>query len=91
MWRYRDERSAGADPNGAVLRTLITTGRGIVFNALSVVVGFSVLVISAFFPVRFFGLLTVVSIAACLIGAMVLMPAMAVVFKPKFLEGIKNN
>ena len=91
MWRYRDERASGAEPNTAVLQTLITTGRGIVFNALSVVIGFVVLVISAFFPVRFFGLLTVLSIAACLIGAMVLMPAMAVVFKPKFLEGSKNS
>jgi predicted RND superfamily exporter protein len=56
------------------------------FNALSVVIGFIVLLISAFFPVKFFGLLVVVSITACLICALVLLPAVVVVFKPKFLE-----
>lgn len=86
MWRYRDERRAGADIKDAVRGTLITTGRGIVFNAFSVAVGFAVLVVSAFFPVRFFGLLVVVSITACLVGALVLLPAMAAVFKPKFLD-----
>ena len=57
LWRYREERRAGMDPEEAVQTTLTTTGRGIVFNAFSVVVGFAVLAISSFFPVRFFGLL----------------------------------
>ncbi len=87
MWRYRDEKKQGATIEEAVKKTLITTGRGIVFNAFSVVAGFIVLVISAFFPVRFFGLLTVVSIGACLIGALVLLPAAVAVFRPRFLEG----
>lgn len=86
LWRYRDERRAGLEPADAVEKTLMTSGRGIVFNALSVLVGFAVLVISAFFPVRFFGLLVAVSISACLFGALVVLPAIVVVFRPKFLE-----
>jgi uncharacterized protein len=86
LWRYRDERRAKGDVVAAVKSTLTTTGRGILFNALSVVVGFIVLLISSFFPVKFFGLLVVVSITACLICALVLLPAIVVVFKPKFLE-----
>ncbi len=56
------------------------------FNALSVIVGFIVLLISTFLPVRFFGFLVVVSIFACLLGALILVPALCLVLKPKFLE-----
>jgi predicted RND superfamily exporter protein len=45
-----------------------------------------VLLISSFFPVRFFGILVVVSITACLVCALVLLPAVVVVLRPKFLE-----
>ncbi|MCP4600807.1 MAG: MMPL family transporter [Proteobacteria bacterium] len=86
LWRYRDERGKGKAPHEAIQVTLTTTGRGIVFNALSVIVGFAVLMISSFFPVRFFGLLVVISIGTCLIGALVLLPVLTLVFRPKFLE-----
>lgn len=86
LWRYRDERRLGLEPDEAVLRTLTTAGRGIVFNAFSVVVGFSVLLLSNFLPVKFFGFLVVVSISACLIGALVLLPALCLIVRPRFLE-----
>jgi predicted RND superfamily exporter protein len=86
LWRYRDERRGGHAPTEAVERTLSTTGRGIMFNGLSVVVGFAVLVISAFYPVRFFGLLVAISIMASLVGALVVLPAVVVLVRPKFLE-----
>ena len=86
LWRFKEERNTGLKPQEAVNKTLITTGRGIIFNSLSVVIGFSVLLISNFIPVRFFGFLVVVSILACLVGALILMPALCIVLKPKFLE-----
>jgi hypothetical protein len=85
LWRYREERlSASAEE--AIVATLTTAGRGIVFNALSVVTGFAVLLLSNFLPVKFFGFLVVVSITACLVGALVLLPAMVLLLKPAFLE-----
>ncbi|MCK4966588.1 MMPL family transporter, partial [bacterium] len=86
LWRFKEERNTGLKPQEAVNKTLITTGSGIIFNSLSVVIGFSVLLISNFIPVRFFGFLVVVSILACLVGALILMPALCIVLKPKFLE-----
>ena len=88
LWRFRRERAEGQSPVDAVRRTLTTSGRGIIINALSVIVGFAVMFISSFLPVRTFGFLVVVSISACLVGAMVLMPALVLVFKPKFLEPV---
>lgn len=99
LWRYREERAAGLPHAQAARRTLLTAGRGIIFNAFSVIVGFAVLMLSSFVPVRFFGFLVVVSILACLIGALVFIPALCLVLKPSFLEprstcpvsGIKFN
>jgi predicted RND superfamily exporter protein len=86
LWRFRIERQNGLDPQEAAKKTLTTTGRGIVFNAFSVIFGFTALLISSFMPVRFFGFLVIVSISACLMGALILIPALCIVLKPKFLE-----
>ncbi len=86
LWRYRSERRKGLIPQDAAKKTLTTTGRGIVFNAFSVIIGFLVLFTSGFMPIRFFGFLIVVSIFACLVGALVFIPALCLVFRPDFLE-----
>ena len=86
LWRYRAERYKGLMPQDAAKKTLTTTGRGIVFNAFSVIVGFFVLFTSGFMPIRFFGFLIVVSIFSCLVGALVFIPALCIVLRPDFLE-----
>jgi len=86
LWRYREERNQNRPATEAVLTTLSTTGRGIIFNALSVIVGFVVLIISSFTPIRFFGILVVVSILSCLAGALVILPALVLRFRFRFLE-----
>ncbi len=86
LWRYREERRNGLDYEVAVMKTLTTSGRGIIFNAFSVIVGFVALLFSGFLPVKFFGFLVVVSIFSCLVGALVLIPSLCLIFKPRFLE-----
>lgn len=86
LWRYREERRLTRFPGEAVITTINTTGRGIIFNALSVIVGFIVLIISSFTPIRFFGILVVVSIFCCLVGALVILPSLVLRFRFRFLE-----
>jgi predicted RND superfamily exporter protein len=86
LWRYREERANGLSYNDAVVKTITTTGRGILFNALSVIIGFSALFISSFIPVKIFAFLVVVSISGCLLGALVLVPVLCIWWKPEFLE-----
>jgi uncharacterized membrane protein YdfJ with MMPL/SSD domain len=69
-----------------VVKTLTTTGRGITFNALSVIIGFCALPFSSFSPIRFFGFLVIISIFTCLVGALVIVPSLVLVARPKFLE-----
>jgi predicted RND superfamily exporter protein len=87
MWRYRDElRKTPNDHIAAIRTTLNTTGRGIAFNAISVMVGFVVLMTSNFIPIIQFGYLIVFSVFTCLVGALILVPAICLLWKPKFLE-----
>lgn len=85
LWRYKSEL-VFMDHSKAIIRTLTTTGRGIVYNALSVMVGFSVLVFSGFTSIRFFGYLVLISIGVCLISALFVVPSILLVFKPSFVE-----
>jgi predicted RND superfamily exporter protein len=91
LWRYREERREGLTHPEAAWCTMLTTGRGIIFNALSVIIGFLVLLCSNFIPVRFFGFLVVVSIFACLIGALAVVPALCILLKPMFLEPMRTS
>jgi hypothetical protein len=78
IWRYNSEATRGLSPADAVARAIATTGRGIVFNALSVMLGFSVLILSGFTSIRFFGYLIIISIGVCLLAALMMVPAIIV-------------
>jgi len=86
-WHYRDHVRQGLAADEAVVHTMRSSGRGIIFNAMSVMVGFMVLGLSDFLPVNFFGFLIVVSIGACLVGALTLLPALLVTLRPAFIHG----
>jgi Predicted exporters of the RND superfamily len=86
LWKYREERQNGLSYQEAVWETITTRGRGIVINAIAIIIGFSALFISIFPPLKMFGFLVVMSISGCLIGSLVFVPAICLVFKPKFLE-----
>lgn len=91
VWRLKEERKNGHSFEQASINSITTTGRGIVFNALSVIIGFSALMFSSFVPVKSFGFLVVVCIFACLFGALLLIPSICVISKPKFLEPTSNS
>lgn len=91
IWRYKVERRFIDDPRKAIQRTIETTGRGIFFNAMSVIIGFFVLFLSSFPPIRFFGFLVIISIAACLSGAFLVIPGLLVTLRPRFAEPDKKK
>lgn len=86
LWRFKVERANGYEHREAARITLTTAGRGIIFNAVSVIVGFLALSFSNFAPMRFFSALIVISIASCLISALLLVPSIIILVKPKFLD-----
>lgn len=85
LWHLRDHLRDGDPFDEAIANTFKISGRGILFNGLSVVIGFSALLFSVFVPVRIFGILVMGSISFCLFGALATLPALTSLTKPKFL------
>lgn len=86
FWRIKWELALGHDYSEAIKNTLTTIGRGISINAFSVMIGFAVLFLSAFPLIQSFAFLIIISLFLCLICALVFIPALSLVLKPKFLE-----
>ncbi len=86
FWRLKKELKEGNSYEDAVRISLKTIGRGITINAFSVIIGFSVLFLSSFPYIQSFAFLIIASLFLCLIGALILVPAICVIFKPKFLN-----
>jgi hypothetical protein len=76
--RYQEERAAGLSERAATLRTMATTGRAMVFMALVLAAGFSILTFSQFQPNRALGLLMAVTVTAGLASDLILLPALLV-------------
>jgi len=64
-----------------------STGRALLFNYLAIAFGFGVLITSQVVPLTNFGTIVVLSVTMSFIAAMTLIPALTVVFKPKFIFG----
>jgi len=85
LWHLRDHIREGDSMDDAIGNTLRISGKGILFNGLSVIVGFSALLFSVFVPVQIFGILVMGSISFCLFGALATLPALTSLINPKFL------
>lgn len=91
FWRIRREMQQHNDSAIAISKAIKGVGRGISINAFSVMIGFSVLFISAFPFIRSFALLIILSLFFCLISALILIPAICILLKPRFLQANKHN
>jgi hydrophobe/amphiphile efflux-3 (HAE3) family protein len=85
LWCFNLQVRNGYSFEDATRRTMTTIGRSIIINAITVMAGFSPLILSGFTSIRFFGYLVVISIGACLLGALVLIPAILMKYKPVFI------
>lgn len=86
FWRLKQEIATGKPYPEAIRTTLTTTGRGITINALTVMIGFTVLFISSFLIIKYFAFLIIFSVLICLLCALILMPALSILIKPKFIN-----
>ena len=57
-------------------------GRAMYYTSITIIFGFSILMLSNFKPSIYFGLLTGTAMFAALIGALLLLPKLLIVFRP---------
>ena len=86
IWCYNSQLRKGLSAPDATRAAIGTIGRSIIINAVSVMAGFSALILSGFTSIRFFGYLVLISIGSCLLGAIIIIPAFMLHFRPKFAE-----
>ncbi|HEX3736459.1 MAG TPA: MMPL family transporter, partial [Solirubrobacterales bacterium] len=73
--RYEQERSTGVDAAAALHRAFSRTGAAVLASALTAIAGFAVLIVSDIQMLRDFGAVTVIDLAAALLGVIVILPA----------------
>jgi uncharacterized protein len=74
LYGYRRSREAGLSLKDALRTTHQGFGRALVFGTLALVVGFSVLALSRFIPLVYFGVLVSLAMLGGLVGNLLLLP-----------------
>jgi hypothetical protein len=83
---YHVERIKEDDLHLVTQRTLTTTGKAIIFNAISVAAGFLVLLFSNFYPLIYLGFLIAVTMCTSSIASLTILPLLLNIFKPEFIS-----
>ncbi len=83
--RFRREYRTHRHAEKSLQTTIQTTGRGITYNALTVALGFVILLFASFKGVRSFGSLIAVTMVVSALSAITVIPAILIHWRPKFL------
>jgi hypothetical protein len=74
--RLSDETRATDDQDQAILRTISTVGKPIIYGSTALGLGFMVFLFSNFVPIQTFGFLTALTVITALVNDLVLLPAL---------------
>ena len=85
--RFEGERSVGVDTATALRRAYARTGAAVLASGLTAIAGFAVLVASDIQMLRDFGAVTVIDLAAALLGVIVILPATLVLLERRAPTG----
>src|SRR6478736_1014890 len=77
--RYRDELAGGADRDQALIRTMVTAGRTVVFSATTVALSLAAMVLFPMYFLKSFAYAGIATVALCAVAALVVTPAAIVV------------
>jgi hypothetical protein len=80
--RFRAEFEVDGDYIGAMHRSHGSIGYAMFYTSVTIVVGFSILVLSNFIPSIYFGLLTGLAMVIANIAALILLPRLLLLVKP---------
>ncbi len=81
--RFREEIAAGADRDEALLTTMATAGRTVLFSAVTVALAMAALVLFPMYFLKSFAYAGVATVVVCATAALVITPAALVVLGPR--------
>ena len=82
IYRFKEELKKYNDYSKTVLICHSTIGNAIFFTGITVIFGFSILILSNFIPTIIFGVLTGLAMFVALIAVLTLLPRLLITFKP---------
>jgi len=88
---FFSERDAGRGPEEAIRRAVVDKGKAILTNALSVMAGFAVLLLSSLLPLRNFAWAMVCSMFLAALAALTLLPAALLTFPVRPAAAARNG
>ena len=80
--RFRDEIQKDGDYIQTLHRCHASIGTAMFYTSVAIVIGFSILTTSNFWPTIYFGAFTSLAMVIALTGALMLLPRLIVMFKP---------
>lgn len=83
--RFKEEFALDKTAFEALDKTLTTTGQAILINALSVAMGFIILIFAQLIPIQRFGWLTATTMIFSVAGAITFLPALILLTKARFV------
>ncbi|HEY7873818.1 MAG TPA: MMPL family transporter [Actinomycetota bacterium] len=81
--RYREEVRAGKESTEAIVRTVETAGRTVIFSALTVAISLAALLVFPLYFLRSFAYAGIAVVGIAMIGAVVFLPALLAVLGPR--------
>ncbi len=82
IYRFKEEFNKINDYKKTLTRCHSTVGVAIVNTSITIVFGFSILVLSKFIPTIYFGIFTGLAMLLAMISVLTLLPSLILVFKP---------
>ncbi len=82
IYRFKEELSYLKDYNKTVKYCHSTVGVAILNTSITIVFGFSILILSNFIPTIYFGVFTGIAMLLAMVSVLTLLPSLLLVFKP---------
>jgi predicted RND superfamily exporter protein len=82
FYRFRTEFAYDRDYVAAMHRSHASIGRAMYYTSITIVIGFSILMLSEFIPSIYFGLLTAFAMLMAVMGSLTLLPKLILLMKP---------
>ena len=89
--RFHFELARKQSKGNALNATLQTTGKAIIINAFSVMLGFLTLLFGSIVPMQRFGWLIALTMAISALTALIFLPSLILLTHTSFLGNLKNN
>ena len=82
IYRFKEELSYFKDYNKTIKYCHSTVGVAILNTSITIVFGFSILILSNFIPTIYFGVFTGIAMLLAMVSVLTLLPSLLLVFKP---------